>query len=224
MLHHSVTINLMLKIVKIGSGVVGTGVIAGLGVVGWMYLNPANETAARLSGKPVVLDTSITPAPTLDSGLQVAGPSSVAANGGNSDSLLGGTARKQEAPSRNSLPGPSEFKQYEAHRDKPTALYIDVIPGTGKDVAVGSIANVMYRGWLTDGTMFDENYSSRKAFTFKEGENKVIPGLEEGMFGMKAGGKRRVLVPASRGYGSTVKGPIPANSMLIFDIELLKVE
>ena len=202
----------------------GTGVVAGLGVVGWMYLHPPEAPTARYTGAPMVLDTSTTPTPAPEGALQVAGPASVAANGGNAGTLLGGTADKSQGSEANSLPGPSEFRQYEEHRDKPTSLFIDVVVGQGKDVAVGSQASVMYRGWLTDGTLFDESYSSNQAFTFKEGDHRVIPGWEEGLFGMKVGGKRRLIIPASRAYGSEIHGPIPANSMLIFDIELIKVD
>jgi FKBP-type peptidyl-prolyl cis-trans isomerase FkpA len=189
-----------------------------------MYLNPSDQRSASSSGKPVVLDMSTTPTPTPEGGLQVAGPASVEANGGNPGTLLGGTANGSPAPAANSLPGPNDFRQYEAESDKPTALYIDVVVGQGKEVAAGSQVSVMYRGWLTDGTLFDENYSRNQVFTFKEGDHHVIPGWEEGLFGMKVGGKRRLIVPASSGYGSKIYGPIPANSMLIFDIELVDVK
>jgi len=198
-----------------------------LGVVGWVYLHRPEAPAARYSGGPMVLDTSATPTPVPTvGGLQVAGPASVAANGGHAESLLGQSSGKTSAPESdsNTLPGPSDFRQYEVHKDKPSALYIDVVVGQGKDVAVGGQASVMYRGWLTDGTLFDESYSRGQAFTFKEGDHHVIPGWEEGLFGMKAGGKRRLIIPASQGYGTEVHAPIPANSMLIFDVELVGVQ
>ncbi len=207
-----------------GSVAVGTGIVVGLGVVGWMYLHRPEAPSARYSGGPMVLDTSTTPAPAPEGALQVAGPASVAANGGNPGTLLGGTTGKAQDSASNSLPGPNDFRQYEEHRDKPTALFIDVVVGQGKDVGVGNQVSVMYRGWLTDGTLFDENYSRNQVFTFKEGDHRVIPGWEQGLFGMKEGGKRRLIIPASQAYGSEVHGPLPANSMLIFDIELNKVE
>ena len=103
-------------------------------------------------------------------------------------------------------------------------MYGDIVSGQGTAVASGSIVSVNYRGWLTNGKMFDESYSSGHTFSFKEGDGKVIPGLEQGLFGMKAGGKRRVIVPPSVGYGSTEHNGIPANSVLVFDIEVVSVQ
>jgi FKBP-type peptidyl-prolyl cis-trans isomerase len=182
----------MVRIVKVGLFAVGAGVAVGLGVVGWMYLNPSQTPATRSSGDPVVLDTSTTPIPVPESGVK--------------------------------LPGPNDFHQYEAQNDKATALYIDTVVGQGKELVAGSQASVMYRGWLTNGTLFDETYTGGQSFVFKEGDHHVIAGWEEGLFGMRVGGKRRLIVPASRAYGSEVHGPIPANSMLIFDVELKIVD
>ena len=214
----------MRKFVIGGSVVVGAGLAVGLSVVGWMYLHRPEEPSARYSGGPMVLDTNTSPTPAPEGSLQVAGPDSVAANGGNAGTLLGSNGGKQQDSSANKLPGPSDFHQYEEHHDKPTALYIDVVVGQGKTVAVGSKTSVMYRGWLTDGTLFDESYSRKTVFTFTEGEHKVIPGWEQGLFGMKQGGKRRLIIPASQAYGAEGHAPIPSNAMLIFDIELIQVD
>lgn len=72
--------------------------------------------------------------------------------------------------------------------------------------------------------MFDESYSRGQTFAFTPGEHRVIAGWEQGVIGMKVGGKRRLVVPPAVGYGSQANGPIPGGSVLIFDIELLEVK
>lgn len=117
----------------------------------------------------------------------------------------------------------SDLSQFDQHKGDDHAVFHDLTVGTGDEAAVGRAATVNYRGWLTDGTVFDESYSRGQAFTFTPGEHRVITGWEEGVIGMKVGGKRRLVVPPAVGYGDRSTGPIPAGSVLIFDIELLEV-
>jgi FKBP-type peptidyl-prolyl cis-trans isomerase len=108
-----------------------------------------------------------------------------------------------------------------------TTLQItDVKPGTGAEAAEGKKLTVHYTGTLEGGTQFDSSKEAGEAFTFVLGSGTVIAGWEQGIRGMKEGGIRRLVIPASLAYGarSAMGGKIPPNSALTFEIELLKVE
>jgi FKBP-type peptidyl-prolyl cis-trans isomerase len=100
----------------------------------------------------------------------------------------------------------------------------DETVGTGVEAVIGKIVTVNYVGTLTNGTKFDSSYDRGTPFTFNLGAGGVIVGWNQGVAGMKVGGKRKLTIPPSLGYGSSDQGPIPANSTLIFEVELLKVE
>lgn len=102
----------------------------------------------------------------------------------------------------------------------------DDVAGTGAAAAAGDSVTVNYVGSLTNGTVFDASANHGTAgFTFTLGAGQVIKGWDEGIVGMKEGGKRTLLIPASLAYGSQSPAPsIPANSALIFQVELLKVQ
>jgi FKBP-type peptidyl-prolyl cis-trans isomerase FkpA len=106
---------------------------------------------------------------------------------------------------------------------------IDTVAGTGKEAVGGVTAVVNYTGWLYEpnapqqhGAQFDSSVG-RGPFSFSLGAGQVIPGWDEGVKGMKVGGKRTLIVPAAMGYGSSGAGPIPPNANLIFDVELVDV-
>ena len=102
--------------------------------------------------------------------------------------------------------------------------YADIKAGCGATATSGQSVTVQYTGWLTDGTMFDTSrQSGRTPFQFTLGAGQVIRGWDEGVAGMKVGGKRRLVIPPSLGYGAQGQGSIPPNSTLIFDVELLSV-
>jgi peptidylprolyl isomerase/FKBP-type peptidyl-prolyl cis-trans isomerase FkpA len=82
---------------------------------------------------------------------------------------------------------------------------------------------VHYTGTLTNGTQFDSSVG-KSPYTFVLGSGTVIKGWEQGLVGMKAGGKRQLTIPPSLGYGSVDKGRIPPNSTLKFDVELVKIQ
>jgi FKBP-type peptidyl-prolyl cis-trans isomerase len=106
----------------------------------------------------------------------------------------------------------------------PTQLVVeDLVVGTGATAAVGDTVTVHYVGTLLNGTQFDSSYPSGRPFTFRIGAGQVIQGWEQGVPGMRVGGKRRLTIPPSLGYGSQPNGPIPANSTLRFEIELLSI-
>lgn len=100
----------------------------------------------------------------------------------------------------------------------------DVTVGTGTEAVAGDQVTVNYIGELQDGTVFDSSYSRNTPFTFTLGAGQVIQGWDEGVAGMKVGGKRILLIPPALGYGAQAVGPIPANSTLIFQVELLSVK
>lgn len=97
--------------------------------------------------------------------------------------------------------------------------------GTGKTAKAGDKVTVNYRGSLTDGTVFDESYKRGEPFTFTLGGGEVIKGWDEGVAGMKEGGKRKLVIPGDLAYGPNPPSgaPIPPNATLVFEVELLKV-
>lgn len=100
----------------------------------------------------------------------------------------------------------------------------DLTEGTGTEVKKGgALVTAHYRGWLEDGTEFDNSYDKEQPFQVVLSRKKVIAAWVEGLKGMKVGGKRKLLVPAEMGYGERGFGDkIPPNSNLIFEIELLE--
>ncbi len=101
----------------------------------------------------------------------------------------------------------------------------DIKVGEGKEVEKYNIVTVNYTGLLEDGTKFDSSLNpGRTPFRFTVGAKQVIKGWDEGLIGMKVGGKRKLTIPPELGYGSQDNGPIPANSTLIFEIDLLGIE
>jgi len=105
----------------------------------------------------------------------------------------------------------------------PSGLLLqDLAVGKGDSVVAGMTAVVRYTGWLPDGTRFDGNEDG-EPYSFRLGTGSVIQGWDLGLLGMKAGGKRKLILPASLGYGAEGSGPIPPNSVLVFDVELLEI-
>ena len=104
-----------------------------------------------------------------------------------------------------------------------TLVSQDLVVGTGATAATGDTVTVNYVGTLANGTKFDSSYDRGQPFTFRLGAGQVIAGWDQGVVGMRVGGKRRLTIPPSLGYGSQANGPIPANSTLIFEIELLSI-
>ena len=102
--------------------------------------------------------------------------------------------------------------------------YEDLEAGSGAAAASGQKAKVHYTGWLTNGQKFDSSKDRNDPFEFTLGAGQVIRGWDEGVAGMKVGGKRRLTIPPSLGYGSRgAGGVIPPNAELIFEVELLGV-
>jgi FKBP-type peptidyl-prolyl cis-trans isomerase len=100
----------------------------------------------------------------------------------------------------------------------------DVVVGMGAEATAGDRIVVHYTGRFVDGTTFDSSVTRGEPFQFVLGSGQVIKGWDQGIVGMKVGGKRIMAVPPELGYGQNDYGPIPGNSTLIFEVELLKVE
>ena len=103
-------------------------------------------------------------------------------------------------------------------------LVEDLIVGEGDTASLGDAVTVHYIGTLTDGTEFDSSVQNGEPLIFLLGAGSVIRGWDLGIEGMQVGGVRRLTIPPSLGYGSLQAGPIPPNSTLLFDVELLGVE
>lgn len=101
----------------------------------------------------------------------------------------------------------------------------DMVVGTGAEAVTGATVSVHYTGWLTDGKKFDSSFDRGEPFSFPLGAGYVIKGWDEGVVGMKVGGKRKLTIPPELGYGSADVGGglIPPNSTLMFEVELLTV-
>ena len=101
----------------------------------------------------------------------------------------------------------------------------ELVAGNGAEAAAGQTVTVHYTGWLTNGTKFDSSKDRNDPFVFPLGAGHVIRGWDEGVQGMKVGGKRKLTIPADLGYGARgAGGVIPPNATLVFEVELLKTE
>lgn len=121
---------------------------------------------------------------------------------------------------KTSAPEPEEdvIEQY------PDELQVeDLVKGTGESAVVGLTVVVHYTGTLTTGAQFDSSLG-KEPLRFRLGARRVIKGWDQGVLGMKVGGKRRLIIPPRLGYGDRAVGSIPPHSHLIFEVELLAVE
>jgi FKBP-type peptidyl-prolyl cis-trans isomerase len=100
----------------------------------------------------------------------------------------------------------------------------EMVEGTGEAVKSGDTVVVHYLGTLPDGTKFDSSYDRNEPFETPIGSGAVIQGWDQGIPGMKVGGKRKLTIPAELGYGERGTGTIPPNSPLIFEVELLEIK
>ena len=102
-------------------------------------------------------------------------------------------------------------------------MITDTEVGTGAEAVAGATVSVAYVGRLENGQVFDASENHGGPYTFVLGQGAVIQGWDQGLLGMKVGGKRTLVIPPELGYGAQAVGPIPANSTLIFDVELTDV-
>jgi len=166
------------------------------------------------SGQPITLSQD-----------SMSGPQ-ISANTNAGSSLSSGNSASGSDAAK--LLDPTTFSQYDKYKDAQNASYVDLQVGTGAAVTVGSQVTVIYKGWLTNGTLFDESKVGSdgkvQAFSFVEGQHQVIPGWESALDGAKVGGVRLLVVPPAVGYGAQGQGPIPGNAVLIFQVQVVQVK
>lgn len=104
-----------------------------------------------------------------------------------------------------------------------TLVVQDLVVGTGATAVAGDTVTVHYVGTLTNGTKFDSSYDRNQPYTFRLGAGQVIPGFDQGVAGMRVGGKRRLTIPPDLAYGSQGQGPIPPNATIVFEIDLVSI-
>jgi len=132
------------------------------------------------------------------------------------------TGRKPSAPNTNA---PTKVTG-DGVKTPSGLIYWDIRVGNGEVAKEGSRVRVHYTGWLTTGKKFDSSVDAGTPFDFTIGNGEVIKGWEEGISGMRVGGKRQLRIPPDLAYGAegTPGGPIPPNATLIFDVQLLGVQ
>lgn len=207
---------------------VGILLLIGATTVGVFYLvqyrNTANST----------LDTSTTDSGGIAGSLTPSTADAIQLNGQNNsvpDSSSPKSTQSEQKNQAQSAPTPEMLKSYEQYTDKKEVYFADIVAGSaaGAVAEPGKRAAVYYKGWLTDGTLFDQSKTDDKGalqpFVFEIGGGQVIKGWDQGILGMRVGGVRRLIVPPSLGYGAAgIKDVIPPNALLIFDIELLATQ
>ena len=154
-------------------------------------------------------------------------PGATASGGGPGAGTTVPTDTPSPTPTVSPSPGGDDFK---AGAGLPVVTlpdglkYIDIVAGTGAQPNKGDSITVHYTGWLSNGTKFDSSRDTGTPATFQIGVGAVIPGWDEAVITMKVGGKRRLVLPPALGYGTAGQPPtIPANSTLVFVVEMLGV-
>jgi FKBP-type peptidyl-prolyl cis-trans isomerase len=232
------------RVFIISSAVVMAGILIGLGSVWYLKVLETNDAQPVSNNDNRTIPINTTDTSTQSASLTVGDTSSsinnnkknVVKSNNNTGNSYNMNANYQNTDNNTDTPQPlvekpslSELEGYNTnYKAKDTAFFRDIRVGDGAEANRDRLLTVDYRGWLTNGQIFDQSYpTTTKAgqhFQFTLGKRQVIMGWEEGFQGMKVGGKRRIVVPPAVGYGATSTGGIPANSLLVFDVELLGVE
>ncbi|MBI5167969.1 MAG: FKBP-type peptidyl-prolyl cis-trans isomerase [Candidatus Eisenbacteria bacterium] len=129
------------------------------------------------------------------------------------------------APPAATAPATTTAPGGKVHKLASGLIYEDLVVGNGTMADPGLTVSVHYTGWLTDGTKFDSSLDRGSPFAFTLGAGQVIRGWDEGVKGMRIGGKRKLTIPPDLGYGSAgAGGVIPPNATLVFEVQLLGVK
>ena len=202
-------------------------VVVALGVmttIGYLAYKDSNKTKAKTA--QIQTENDLNPKKTNQNNTMTLGVTNNSAPTQQSMPLNSG--QQQTQANNNQLLEPSQFKTYDSYKTSDQMLIIDSVTGNGTSVVTGKKVAVLYKGWLTDGTVFDQSKPNEnnelQPFVFTPGMGSVIAGWDQGILGMKVGGTRRLVIPPSAGYGEQGQGTIPPNAVLIFDIQLLEVE
>ena len=131
--------------------------------------------------------------------------------------MTGGDDKKKGASSR-----PSKSKRSTGDSDTEISME-ELEVGLGDKPVEGDTVKVHYTGRLEDGSVFDSSYDRGKPFEYRLGAGTVVKGWEEALPEMQVGGKYKVRIPPNKGYGAKPHGNIPANSVLVFEMELIKI-
>lgn len=204
---------------------------------GYFYVNSKNDSLATVvksstsAGVAGTLDPSQSDSISLQPKQKPQGDSGglSVSDSSNSSAQLGSGRQTNvsgnNSSSNSSSPSPDSFKEYEQYKDKNEVLFGEIQEGSGKVAQKDSQLAVTYKGYLTTGQMFDQSRpgdnGQLQPLLFTLGGGQLIPGFEQGVAGMKAGGTRRVIIPPALAYGDKEQNGIPANSVLIFDIQLI---
>lgn len=162
------------------------------------------------------------------SSLEVTNNSGLGAGIGNDAQSLGEKTEKSNTNSSQTN-NQQNFTEYEKYKTEKNALFGEVKQGTGAEVKIDDKVAVYYKGYLTSGQIFDNQWPAKegdkpKPFEFEvSSKGNVIAGLKQGIIGMKVGGTRRIIIPPAVGYGDKGQGSIPPDSVLIMDVELLSI-
>jgi FKBP-type peptidyl-prolyl cis-trans isomerase FkpA len=143
------------------------------------------------------------------------------------DTTTAATAAASAAPrgSQAQRPAPTApLATAQGNQPEEKLKFEDVVVGKGQEAKAGDTVSVHYVGTLTDGKEFDQSRKRGQPFTFPLGQGRVIKGWDQGVAGMKVGGKRKLTIPPSLGYGDRGAGTIPPNSTLLFEVELLEIK
>ncbi len=163
----------------------------------------------------------------LMAALLVAGCNEVAQKSGSSSSSSSSAVTPPPGTITSAAPSSGEAAGGRVHKLASGLQYEDLTVGSGKMAEPGMNVSVHYTGWLADSarTKFDSSHDRSQPFQFQLGGGQVIQGWDEGVKGMRIGGKRKLTIPPDLGYGARgASGIIPPNATLVFDVELLDVK
>lgn len=191
------------------------------------------QTAVNNSSATQPLNPTKTESISLNSNKAPADPNALRVKEPTDISASLGSGQKQSTTSSSSnasqnIPGPETFGAFEQYKDSQSVMYQDLQIGTGTEITAESQVAVLYKGYLTSGALFDQSRAGSdgklQPFIFSPGAGQVIAGFAQGVMGTKVGSVRRVIIPPNLGYGAEAQNGIPANSVLVFDIQIISVQ